>query len=311
MVLLNDIQRHVRGALRINEPLAPYTSFRIGGAADYWVEPASKEELVETVRFFEGHGVRILLLPRGGNVLVSDDGYRGAVISVDRALSQIQLERVRPDGSERRISVDAGVHVSRFVEFCVEQSLQGPEVLAGSAGTVGGWAEMNLRTPGSPLTEHLVELEVLRHGALMRLRPSEGDPPGRMELNGDIILVATFQLPYGKKMDLMRDRREQLVRRNTEKPVNLPNAGVIFKDPPGSRAAALLADAGLRGRRHGGARVSARYANAIVAEHGARAADVLALINLMRRVVQDHSGVSLELEVKLVGFDGSTTTTES
>jgi UDP-N-acetylmuramate dehydrogenase len=309
MILLHDIQRQLRGSLRINEPLAPYTALQVGGPADYWFEPASKEELVQAVRYFQEHGIPVLLLTHGCNVLVSDEGYRGAVLSVDKALSQIHLEEVRSDGSERRVSIDAGVRVSRFVEFCVEQSLQGPEVLAGSAGTVGGWAEVNLRRAEGPLADHVVEIEVLRHGSLMRLRPAGRETPGRIDLNGDAILAATFQLPRGKKVDLMRDRRDWLVRRNAEEPINLANTGKVFKDPPGIRAAKLIAEAGMQGKRRGRAQVSERNANAIVTGYGAKAAEVLALIELMRRAVRNHSGVSLELQVKLVGFEGSTNTT--
>jgi UDP-N-acetylmuramate dehydrogenase len=152
----------------------------------------------------------------------------------------------------------------------------------------------------------VVELEVLRHGTVAKLRRRGRGARGRIDLNGDLILSATFRLPLGKKEELMRCRREWLVRRNVAEPINLANTGRIFKDPPGVRAATLIEESGMRGRRHGRARVSERYPNAIVTEYGARAADVHALIQLMQQTVRNHSGVSLDLQVKLIGFEGYT-----
>ena len=307
MVLLHDIRRYVRGSLRISEPLAAYTSFGLGGPADYFVEPASKEDLVHAVRYFQRQGFPYLLIARGSNMLVSDEGYRGAVISLDKALSNIHIEGTPSPGAEGRVCVEAGVQVSSFVEFCVERALQGPEILAGTSGTIGGWAALNLRTPGCALTDRLVEVEVLRNGEIVMLHKT-GQAAGerQIDLNGDLILATIFALPPGDKQELLRGRRKWLIRHNAAEPVNLAGSGKIFRDLPGQPAAALIERAAIRRRTNGCARISERNANFIVTDRGAKAADVHALIDLMKREVRKQCNVVLELQVKLVGFDPGT-----
>jgi UDP-N-acetylmuramate dehydrogenase len=232
------------------------------------------------------------MIGNASNVLVSDAGYRGAVVNLESALSVLRMEG-------DIVYVEAGVRTGKFVDFCIQRSLQGAEILAGLPGTVGGRVVM----VGDSLAEHTVEVEVLRDNSIARLTKEEGfvyrkSGPGR-----DIVLAARFRFQDGDKEQLMRYRRELLVQRNELRPLNHPNAATIFKDPPGKTAAMLIEDAGLKGRVHGRAMVSDRHANLIVNNGGAEAKEVIELIKIVQHTVRAGFNVALELDVKLIGFE--------
>ncbi len=292
MVSLNDIQKISRGELRLSEPLAHHTSFRIGGPADYYIEPHSKSELVRLVNYFREKDFPFILLGNASNALVSDQGYRGAVINPETALSRVFME-----GSQ--VYAEAAVKIARLVDFCIHRSLRGMESLAGISGTLGGGKILNTRETA----EHLVEVEVLRGGELVRMRKNEAGVVSRLDSPAQVLVAAWFLLPAGEKEGLIRSRREWLVKRNQTQPVNIPNAGSIFKNPSGHSAATLIGDAGLNGLRHGGAMVSMKHANVIINAGGANAHDVLAIIKKIQHTVQKKFNIMLEPEVTLVGFD--------
>jgi len=297
MVSLYDIQRVLKGELRISEPLASYTTFRIGGPADYFMVPVSKDDLTQVVGYLHEHECAFLLIGNGSNLLVSDDGYRGAVIQVEKALREIRMEG-------DCVYVEAGVRLARFVDFCIHRSLGGTEMLAGIPGTIGGAVVMNAGAHGSELSDHLTDVEILHNGRVERVpRDQAGFVYRCSGFEGDVVLAARFALRTAEKEELMRTRRSLLIKRNATQPVNIPNAGSIFKNPAGTTAATLIEKAGLKGRRHGGAMISPRHANFIVNEGDAKASDIRALITLIQSTVRKKYALDLELEVKLVGFD--------
>lgn len=292
MVSLNDIQKISRGELRLSEPLAHHTSFRIGGPADYYIEPHSKGELVRLVNYFRERDFPFIILGNASNVLVSDQGYRGVVINPETALSRVFME-----GS--LVYAEAAVKVARLVDFCIHRSLKGMESLAGISGTLGGGKILNM----GETAEHLIEVEVLRGGELVRIRKNEAGVVNRPDSPAQVLVAAWFLLPAGEKEELIRSRREWLVKRNQTLPVNIPNAGSIFKNPSGHSAATLIGDAGLNGLKQGGAMVSLKHANVIVNAGGANAHDVLAIIKKIQHTVQKKFNIMLEPEVTLIGFD--------
>ncbi|MDP2885937.1 MAG: UDP-N-acetylmuramate dehydrogenase [Ignavibacteria bacterium] len=296
MVTLSDINQFFRGFIAINESMSKYTSMRVGGPADYYVEPADKQDLVEIVKYFQKNNYPFLMLGRGSNIIISDDGIRCAAINLESSLSDVRMEG-------DLVVAEAGAHSSKFVDFCIQQGLAGVETLAGIPGSVGGAVVMNAGAHGGETADHVVEIEVFRDGRIQKVKKQEADFSYRHSgFAKDVVLSASFQLPQGDKEELIRRRREFILKRNTTQPLTLPNSGSMFKNPPGTYAAKLIEQAGLKGKRVGNAQISEKHANFIVNLGDAKAADVVTLVDLVRRTVHQNTGVLLELEVKLVGF---------
>ena len=283
---------------RLAEPLARHTTFHIGGPADALVAVHDEKELAALLRFAKGRALPSFLLGRGSNLLVRDGGIRGVVVRLEGEFERIEFL----EGA--RVRAGAAVPLPQLVMACAERGLAGAEPLAGVPGTVGGGLVMNAGTR---------ELEI---GALTR-RVRIFDPE-RLEgrwleapelsfayrhsnLAGSMILVGELVLKAGEKRDILRRVQEQQQRRLRTQPIHTFNVGSVFKNPPGHFAAKLIEEAGLKGLRQGGAKVSELHANFIENDKGASAADVLALIEAVRGKVRERFGVALELEVKVVG----------
>lgn len=296
MLSLEHIRTICSGAIHIGEPLAPMTSFRIGGPADILIEPVNGEELSALVRYFRDIDASFVLLGNGSNILVSDEGIRGVVINIERHFSSLSFD----DGV---VTAGAGVRLSKFVDFCVRHRLAGAEMLAGIPGTLGGGVIMNAGAYGGEISDHVLDVTVLRDGIMRTLKKSESGFRYRgSDLRGDIVLSARFRFPEGDEEELKARRKELLLQRNAAQPVRWPNAGSIFKNPEGQHAARLIEESGLKGYAVGGAQVAELHANFIINTGGATAADVLAVIRHVRETVRARADVTLELEILLLGF---------
>ena len=296
MVSISDIKKFFRGTILIDEPLSKHTWMRVGGSADYYLEPADKKDLIDIVDYFRQNSFSYVLLGRGSNVLVSDEGMKGAVINLESALSNIQLQA-------DLVLAEAGVWLQKFVDFCIQREFAGVEMLAGIPGTIGGAVVMNAGAHGGEISDHIVDVEVLRNGQVKRIARADGEFSYRHSgFADDIVLSTSFQLPKGNKEELSKRRKEFILKRNETQPLELPNSGSMFKNPPNTFAAKLIEQAGLKGKRIGNAQISEKHSNFIVNLGNAQAADILQLVELARRTVYQNSGIQLELEVKLVGF---------
>ncbi len=296
MVSLNDIKRFFHGAIRINEQLAHYTWMKVGGPADYYMEPADRDELVKIVNYFRAQDYPFMIIGRGSNMLVSNEGIRGAVINLETALGKLWLQN-------DLVIAEAGVRLSKFVDFCIQHGLAGVEMLPGIPGTVGGAVVMNAGAYGGETADHLVEVETLRDGVVQVIPKDRCKFSYRRSgFEHDVVFSAKFLLPHEDKAVLQQRRRELIMKRNETQPLELPNSGSMFKNPPGTYAAKLIEQVGLKGKRIGGAQISPRHANFIVNLGGATAEDIVRLLDLARRSVYQNTGILMELEVKLVGF---------
>ena len=296
MISLTDIQKFLRGNIDVDVPMAKYTWMKVGGPADFYIEPADKKDLISLVEYFHAHHYSWFILGRGSNVLVSDEGIRGAVINVENSLSDIRMEN-------SMVFAEAGVRLTKFVDFCIQNELAGVEMLAGIPGTIGGAVAMNAGAHGGEIADHLVEVEIIHKDMLQRIQKDEGSfAYRRSRFASDVVLGASFKLPHGDKEKLSAIRRECILKRNETQPLEYPNLGSMFKNPPNTFAAKLIEQAGLKGKRAGDAQVSEKHANFIVNLGNAKAADIVKLIDLVKRTVYQNSGLMLELEVKMVGF---------
>jgi UDP-N-acetylmuramate dehydrogenase len=299
MISLTDIQKILRGNIAVDEPMAKYTWMKVGGPADFYIEPTDKDDLKAIVTYFHTHHYSWMILGRGSNVLVSDEGIRGAVINVEHALSKIYIEG-------GLVIAEAGVRLTKFVDFCIQNEFVGVEMLAGIPGTIGGAVAMNAGAHGGEIADHLVEVEVIRNGHTQQVKNENAQFTYRHSgFDQDVVLSAAFKLQRGDKEPLSVKRRELILRRNETQPLEFPNLGSMFKNPPNTFAAKLIEQAGLKSKRVGDAQISEKHANFIINLGNAKAEDVVRLIDLVKRTVYQNSGVMLELEVKMIGFSSS------
>jgi UDP-N-acetylmuramate dehydrogenase len=291
------------GELRFDEPMARHTTLRIGGPVDAWAAPSSLAALqrlraacAERRIFNRGFG-------SGSNLLVRDGGIRGVAISL-KLISDVRIES-RSDGGAT-VWLDAGASTGKVLAFCTREELGGVEFLGGVPGTVGGGMIMNAGTYLGEFKDVTTEVHavddrgqpVVRDNAGCGFRYRHSDIPP-----SDVVTGARLQLPTRARADIEAAVRKLRDQRKAREPHGLPNAGSIFKNPPNDYAGRLIEQCGLKGRRVGGAEVSPAHANWIVNVGGATAKDLMALVEIVRAAVVERFGITLEMEVKVVGED--------
>ncbi|ACF47262.1 UDP-N-acetylenolpyruvoylglucosamine reductase [Prosthecochloris aestuarii DSM 271] len=308
MLSTEELLRTIRGSISIGEPMSEHTSLKIGGSADFFIDPLDRDDFCEALRFFSRHNLPCTIIGRGSNMLVHDDGIRGAVIRTPRALGKLTVKK-------ESVVVEAGVPLPLLAEKTFAASLGGIELLQGIPGTTGGALMMNAGAWGQELFDVVSWVEVLRDGTLMTLQREEirfGYRYGG--LDDSVIISAGLKL---KKLSAasVRERlvvlQESRKKRMESQPLSQPNAGSIFRNPdpvghPEAMSAGKMIDlCGLKGTRRGDAVISDVHANFIVNAGSARAADMIELISVARNAVQSTFGVCLDLEIKLLGFENA------
>ncbi len=296
MISPDTIRKVFHGKISPGHVLADYTSMKVGGAADIFLEPKDKDDLISVVRFLDENRFPFMMIGRGSNMIIHDEGIRGAVIYPEPGLSRVAMEN-------DLVVAEAGARLTKLVDFCVQNSLSGLEWAAGIPGSVGGALVMNAGAHGAEMKDSFVDADVLRHGKVVRVPAENAQFSYRTSaFVHDVVLSARFKLSKDDKNEIIKRRSDLISRRNATQPLNLPNSGSVFKNPPGTHAARLIEQAGLKGKRIGGAQISEKHANFMVNLGTAKAEDVVRLIDLARRTVYQNAGILLELEVKLVGF---------
>jgi UDP-N-acetylmuramate dehydrogenase len=295
--LEDELREYFRERLQMNQSLAEFTSFRIGGPADMFITVENEEELMRAKHAAHRAGVPTFCLGHGTNLLVSDRGIRGLVIRLGAGFNQISIDDVK-------VTAGAGVDFGELVEAVVDRGLEGLEFGEGIPGTVGGGLVMNAGAFGGEIARVVTLVHgVTEDGEARALTPEEVNfAYRRTRLPAHFVISRVdFELRRGDREALWARVLEVRGKRAARQPRGVPNAGSIFKNPAGNFAGRLLEAAGLKGHRIGGAAFSEQHANFIVNLGGARADDVQALIELARAKVKDRSGILLEPEVKLVG----------
>ena len=286
---------------RRDEPLARHTSFRIGGPADLYLDATSVPELQTALRAARAHDYPVFFLGGGTNLLVSDRGVRGLVVKLAKPFDFVEWEL---DGDGAALRVGAAVPFKRIVSRTVEAGLAGLEFGEGIPGTIGGGLLMNAGAFGGEIGRVVTPLEAVDEAGEVVLLPRErlGFAYRRVALPTRAIVTAVrLRLARGDADALAAAVAAAKARRDDNQPKGHPNAGSIFKNPPGAYAGRLIEEAGLKGARLGAAMFSERHANFIVNLGRARADDVTGLIDLATRTVRRRRGVELEPEVRLVG----------
>lgn len=297
--LLNAIASFAPLRVRIDEPMSRHTTFRVGGPADLMFFPESANEIARAMFLAKEYGKDVLVMGNGSNLIVRDGGFRGLVIVLGEHMARIDI-------NDTCVRAQAGAMLARVSAAAQEAGLAGFEFASGIPGTLGGGCAMNAGAYGGQLSDALVSAEVLMDGEIRTLSNADMQMSYRNTLplrTGGIVLSAKFTLRRDDPDAILTRMKDLNVRRREKQPLNLPSAGSTFKRPEGYYAGALIEGCGLKGARVGGAQVSEKHAGFIVNVGGATAADILALIDLVRQRVLSQAGVMLEPEVRIVGED--------
>ena len=306
----------LRGEMRCDMPMSRHTSWRAGGMAERMYQPADLNDLLAFLRGLSADEP-LYVVGLGSNLLVRDGGLRGTVLLLHGALGGLRLEA---DGS---VYAEAGVPGAKLARFAALHDLRGAEFFAGIPGTVGGMLAMNAGCYGSETWGKVLRVQtanrrgevhvrtaddyeigyrhVAKKSPLPPLCQREEAPQARKDLPEEFFVAAWLKFEAGDGATARQEIKALLGKRIASQPLNLPNAGSVFRNPPGDHAARLIQQCGLKGRRIGGAQVSEKHANFIVNTGGATAADIENLINEVRATVLQQTGIDLHPEVRIIG----------
>ena len=283
----------------LDEPMKGHTTFRIGGPADIYVEP-SIDQVVPLISHLKENGVPFMVIGNGSNLLVSDEGIEGVVISLGKAAGKIDINE-----ADSTVAVEAGAMLAQVANTCAETGLTGLEFASGIPGSIGGAVYMNAGAYGGEMKDIITSVTVLSDsGDIKEYKTDELDMSYRhsalME-TGEIVLQAKLQLQKGDKAEIKAKIDDIRQHRIDKQPLNFPSAGSTFKRPEGYFAGKLIDDTGLRGYTVGGAQVSEKHCGFVVNKSNATAAEVLQLMKDVDSKVFEKFGVHLTPEVRIIG----------
>ena len=281
-----------------DEPMCKHTTFRIGGPADYFVTPESKEEIREIIALCKKENVPYYIVGNGSNLLVGDKGYRGVILQIFKKMNQIQVEG-------EKITAQAGALLSKVAAAAYAASLTGFEFAAGIPGTLGGAVRMNAGAYGGEMKQVLVSADVLTtEGEILTIPVEELGLAYRtsvVEQKDYVVLGAQIELKKGEQKEIRTQMDDLKEKRVSKQPLEYGSAGSTFKRPEGYFAGKLIMDAGLRGYQTGGAQVAEKHCGFVINRGNATAAEVMELMKQVEERVQKDAGVSLEPEVRRIG----------
>lgn len=282
----------------LDEPMKKHTTFRIGGPADYYICPHTPEEIREVISVCREEQIPWFIIGNGSNLLVSDSGYRGAVIQIYKNLNAVECR-------DNIIHAQAGALLSQIAAQALRCSLAGFEFASGIPGTLGGAVTMNAGAYGGEMKDVIKSATVLTEDGQILTLPVEelklGYRTSIIKSESYIVLEAEIELEAGDQTQICAHMEELSEKRRSKQPLEYPSAGSTFKRPEGYFAGKLIMDAGLRGFRVGGAQVSEKHCGFVINTGNATAADVIGLIHEVQKKVEEQFGVKLEPEVRFLG----------
>lgn len=296
--VINELRSNLGARLLTNEPMQNHTSWRIGGVAQYFLEPQDLSELKEGLRLATKLGLPVTIIGNGTNLLVKDTGIPGLVIKIARGLNRISFEGTN-------VVAGAGAMLPKVAQQAMRNNLAGFAWSAGIPGSIGGAVIMNAGANGSSISEIIISARAMDKGGniihLSREQMGFSYRTSVFQHNELVVVETTFALRPGDGLDIKKEMELHITRRKGAQPQGYPNAGSVFKNPANDSAGKLIELAGCKGLRVGNAQVSPIHANWIVNLGGATAQDVLDLIEKIREKVEKQFDVSLQLEVRVLG----------
>ncbi len=293
--------------IKIEEPLKEYTSFKIGGSADFLVTPSNIEELVSTTKLCKDMMIPYYVIGNGSNLLVGDKGYHGVIIHISPSLSDFEVEKLRvTQGIEYyQVIAESGVLLSDLASQIANCELTGFEFASGIPGSLGGALTMNAGAYGGEMKDCVTSAKVIdEHGEIITLNLKElelGYRTSAIQKRGLVVLSVEFQFAKGEKEAIISTMDELAKKRQEKQPLELPSAGSAFKRPEGHFAGKLIMDAGLRGYRVGDIMISTKHCGFVVNVGEGSAKDVKAVLSHVDNTVFEKYGVHLEPEVRFLG----------
>ena len=297
--VMNEINNETASLCLMNESLKKHTTYGIGGPADLMIFPKSKQDLIKVIEIINENKIQLTILGSGSNVLVSDNGIRGAVISLKNSLKQIEVDN-------NILYAECGTMLGKIVKHAVKNNLIGLENLNGVPGTLGGALIMNAGAWGGEISENLVHVEIMNSkNEIQKIQKKDLNFSYRQSSfnKDDILLSAKFNLKKADKDIIKENFIEAQSGRKNSQPLNKRSAGSLFKNPKNNSAGKLLDEAGLKGFSIGDAKISEKHANFFINDGDASSRDMLMLIKKAHKEVKDKFNVNLSLEVKLMGFN--------
>lgn len=289
------------GEIRAHEPMSKHTTYRIGGPARFFVRVDSISALTKLVEMCDAEGIKWIVVGKGSNLLVADEGFDGVVISLGRDFKQHAL-----DAETGKIVTGAAVPLSVIVTDSLNASLAGLEFAVGTPGTIGGAIRMNAGSRDEWIGSRVDSVTIYsREHGLQKLMNEDIEWEYRSTSFApeDVILECVLNMESVDPFFIRGKMEANLARRKKTQPIELPSCGSVFKNPEGASSAKMIDELGLKGTTIGNAQISEKHANFIVNLGDAKASDVRALIDLVRTEVLNAYGIELATEVKFLGFE--------
>tara|TARA_Y200000002_G_C22680981_1_gene664077 strand:+ start:2467 stop:3390 length:924 start_codon:yes stop_codon:yes gene_type:complete len=299
LIKTNELRSIVKGSLLENEPMSKHTSYGIGGPASAYITPRDRNDLCSILKFAVKNDITVYFIGSGSNLLVSDDGINGIVISPAKSLKMLEIE-------ENSIVAESGVMLGKLVKETMKRNLTGLESLIGVPGTLGGALMMNAGAFGGEISNYLISVDVMTSkGKLKSYKANEIDFSYRFSSfsTDEFILLARFTLKFEDPNIISERRKMASSGRKTNQPLRFRSAGSVFKNPKDHAAGYLIDKVGLKGKRIGDAEISTHHANFFINHGNASASDIKGLIELAKNAVLKKFDIELELEIKTIGFE--------
>ena len=290
------IKRYLPRFLTQDEPLNKHTSFQIGGPADIFLTPDTPELLQEMISVIQANNFRYMIIGRGNNLLFSDQGFRGVIVSTGK------LDKITQNGND--LTVLCGTSLHDVTNYCMENSLSGLEFACGIPGSVGGAVFMNAGAYGGEMKDVITSVDYLNHDNELKIHTITGHNfsyrSSIYQQRNYLILQAQFILKPKNKEEIQAEMQELQHRRETKQPLEYPSAGSVFRRPKGYFVGKLIDDCGLRGYSIGGAQISDKHSGFIINTGNATSQNVQDLIQHIQQTVICKFGVALHTEVRII-----------
>ncbi len=293
-----ELINNTKSKVLIDENLKKYIYFKIGGTADIFVEPVDVEDLINTLEIFTKYNYKFYIIGNGTNLLISDEGFRGAIIRIGEKFNYSKIE-------DTYIKAGAGILLSALSKETAKKGLTGLEFASGIPGFLGGAVAMNAGAYGGEMKDVVTKVKCVDYKGIIYEYSNEEmhlSYRNSRAIKENLIIIETeMNLKTGNKEEILKNIKELTKKRTEKQPLNLPSAGSTFKRPKEGYASKLIEDAGLKGLRYGDAMVSDKHSGFIVNCGNATCDDVLSLMRIVIKTVKDKYDIILEPEVKIIG----------
>ena len=304
-ILIDEGREGLAAKIRTDEPMKSHTSFRVGGPAQFYVEPESTDEIAALMAAAKKADVPFFLMGNGSNIVVSDEGIDGLVIRLGEDFSSIREEEDPSDPDKVRLIASAGTLLIRLSSYAAKAGLTGLEFASGIPGSLGGAVFMNAGAYGHDISEVVDKVvSISKEGEIRtwtRDQLTFGYRKSTFMEEGGIVTEAELVLRRGDPEKIASEIREYSEKRTSTQPLNFPSAGSMFKRPEGHYTGALIEQAGLKGFSIGGAQVSEKHAGFVINKGEATASDIDALVKHIQKTIKEKFDVTLEREVRFIG----------